>query len=138
MDDALDDWLSKVRHREAEKVSSWRPLLFDSMAHGMELDENDDERIARVALPGLEKKDFKVEVAENRLVIRSGNNRFSKRDGPRYSQHEEISTSCAQAISLPCEINHHRVKAKYKNGLLTVTLPKSEGPRNKRLKIRVA
>ena len=135
---AVDHWLSKFKRREPKQPGSRQRILLDSLGHGLELDEGDDEFIARFALPGPGEKDFQVEVAEDRLVIRSGKNLSSKGNGPGYFRYQEISTSFAWAVSLPCEIDRNRVKAKYKNGLLTVSLPKSEGPRSKRLKMRAA
>jgi HSP20 family protein len=108
------------------------------MASGIELDETDDELIARAALPGLDRKDFAVEVTENRLIIRGVKRASSTRQGQGFSGFEQRAATFAEAVELPYEIDRDRVTAKYKNGLLTVTLPKTEQARKKRIKITVA
>ncbi len=136
--DVVDHWLSKFKWRDTEKENSWPAMNLDPAQQVVELDENDGAIIARVALPGLKKDDYKVEVTEDRLVIRGGKNRSLRRDGPDYYQYEGSSTSFVQAVSLPCKIDGDRVRAKFRRGLLTVTLPKAKGQQNHRLRITVA
>jgi HSP20 family protein len=84
-------------------------------------------------MPGLGTNDFKVEVTENRLVVR-GEKKSSKKSRHRY---EESHASFAQALSLPCEIDLNKAKARFKNGLLTISLPKTERAKTKRIKIPI-
>jgi len=101
------------------------------------LGESDDALIASLALPGLSSGEFKVEVTQDRLVIRGGKKQSGKKEQRGYYHLEENQTAFAHAISLPCEIERDRVKARYKNGLLTVTLPKRERARRRSIKIPV-
>ena len=105
-----------------KKATTWSPIVLESI--GIDLDETEDALIAHLALPGLSNGDFKVEVTEDRLVIRGGkkDSRNKRRRG--YSRFEESQATFAQAISLPCQIDRDRVEARFKNGLLTVTMPK--------------
>jgi HSP20 family protein len=114
--------LAKFKHNNAEEATTWSPIVLESI--GIDLDETEDALIAHLALPGLSNGDFKVEVTEDRLVIRGGkkDSRNKRRRG--YSRFEESQATFAQAISLPCQIDRDRVEARFKNGLLTVTMPK--------------
>jgi HSP20 family protein len=73
-----------------------------------------------------------VEVAENRLEIRGDKKQsYAKEDGSYF-----MYGSFARAITLPCEINPNKSEAKFKNGLLKITLPKSEQAKSKRIEVR--
>lgn len=135
--DAFARWASKFKRGESDDGEFWAPTVFESTAQGIELDERDDELIATAMLPGLGKNDFKVEVTEDRLVIRGDKSRSSTKKGRGYSWYEKDYASFAQAVSLPCEIDRDRVKAKYRRGKLTITLPKSERSKRKHIKVHV-
>jgi HSP20 family protein len=131
-------WLTREKPSVSEDGEFWHPIAFQSVGRGIELGEEDDKLIAKVVLPGVDKKDVKVEVTENRLVIRGDRHRSRENRGRGYRRYEESSASFAQAIALPCEIDRDRVKAKYKSGILTVSLAKSERAKNKHIKIGVS
>jgi len=135
---ALERWIAKVKRTRAEETEAWSPVLYDAMANGIELDETDDALIAYAVLPGLDRKDFTVEVTENRLVIRGAKRSSSSKHARGFSRFQETSASFAKAVSLPYEVDPDGGRAKYKNGVLTVTLPKTEQARKKRIKIAVA
>ncbi len=138
INNAFERYLLKFKRNDADEEAFWSPTVFEFAGSGIELEENDDEIIGRLALPGLSMGDLKVEVTQDRLVIR-GSKKQSRRNKNRgYTRHEESEAAFAQAISLPCEIHRDRVKARYKNGVLTVTMPKGESAKNKRIKIPVS
>lgn len=135
--DAFKRWVGKFKRDHAEEGEHWSPAVVESAGYGIELDEVDDKLIARAALPGAGKNDFKVEVTEDRLVIRGGKRHSSRQEGRGFFRYTEGYASFARAISLPCDVDPDRVKARYKNGMLTITLPKNERGKSKRIKIRV-
>lgn len=130
----FEKYLAKFRRRAND---DWSPMTFMVAARDIELDEEDNALIARVALPGLDRGDVKVEATAHRLVIRASKERSRKHKSGGYSTYEQSAASFAEAISLPCEIDRNRIKAKLKNGLLTVTLPKGESAKSERNKIPV-
>lgn len=135
--EAIRRWFAKFKRDGSAERELGSPAVFKSMGYGIELDEDDDKLIARATLPGLRKNDFKVEVTEDRLVIRGGKRHSSKQEGRGFSRYAEEYAAFARAISLPCEVDTARVKANYKNGVLAVTLPKNERAKSRRLRIQV-
>jgi len=134
---AFERCLSKFKRRDAGEEMTWSPTFLESIERGIDLDDTDDTLIARLALPGLNRGDFKVEVTEDRIVIRGGKKQSSSKKSRGYSHIEENQTAFAQAITLPCEIDREKVKARLKNGLLTVTMPKTESAKSRRIRIAV-
>ncbi|HWP23725.1 MAG TPA: Hsp20/alpha crystallin family protein [Candidatus Binatia bacterium] len=131
--DAIHRWLGKFKRSDSADVDLWQSPVWTSWSPLLELDETDDELIVRAGMPGLGKNDFKVEATQDRLVVR-GEKKSTKKSSHRY---EESSASFAQALSLPCEIDPNKAKARFKNGLLTITLPKTERAKTKRIKIPI-
>jgi HSP20 family protein len=138
MANTLKKALPKLKREQSENANSWSPTIFQSFHHGIELDARGKELVARAVLPSVGINDFKVDVIQDRLVIRGCKSRSCKHEGRGYSRYEEDHVSFAQAISLPCEVDPDRVKATYKNGVLAIRLSKSEKATSKRIKIPVA
>ena len=111
INNAFERCLEKFKRSDGEEATG-SPTVFDSIARGIELDEDDDALIARLALPGLSKGEIKVEVTEDRLVIRGGKKYSRSKRSRGYSHFEESQAAFAKAVSLPCEIDRDRVKAR--------------------------
>jgi len=113
--------------------------LFDRMGRSFEesglgrfqdvsLDVVDDaESIEVVAdLPGFEKADLDVSVSGRRLTIAADREESTEVDDEQYVRRERSQRSVSRTITLPVEVVRDEVTASYKNGVLTVTLPKAE------------
>lgn len=85
--------------------------------------EADDAFILELAAPGWSKKDFKLEVHEDVLTI-SANRENVEKEGLTILRQEFKNTSIKRDFNLPETIDAKGIKALYKNGILTLTLPK--------------
>lgn len=100
-----------------------------------EVFDDDDMVVVRLETPGMNKRDFDLQVQENCLVVR----------GEKQIEHERTEgqyhiTECAygcfeRAIPLPEEVEMGKASASYKNGVLRVKLPKSAPQRRKTIAI---
>jgi HSP20 family protein len=122
----LDRWLSRRAHMSDRTAQSWAPALIFSTGPGLNLAETDDEVIVTAKLPGLDKKDFAVDISGNRLVIRGEKQAVMERQGREYYYAEQSFGVFARTVPLPCEVDVDKASAKYKNGVLRLTLPKAE------------
>ncbi|WP_424007833.1 archaeal heat shock protein Hsp14 [Haloferax denitrificans] len=113
--------------------------LFDRMGRSFEesgigrfqdisLDVVDDEETIEVVadLPGFEKDDLDVSVSGRRLTIAADHEESSEVDDDQYVRRERSQRSVSRTITLPTKVARDEVSASYKNGVLTVTLPKAE------------
>ena len=79
-----------------------------------------------VAVPGMNKEDFKIDLNEDRLTI-SGERKYSKEKKENSMRSIETSYgSFSRTFTLPDNIDLNRIEAEYKNGILEITLPKDE------------
>lgn len=90
-----------------------------------------------MALPGVEKSDVTIEIEKDTLVISSEqvNEKSEENDG--YSRREFGKYSFCRSFRIPENVNPDKISANFKNGILEVTLPKSEDEKkiNKVIKI---
>jgi len=89
-----------------------------------EVEEMDKEIIVRVEVPGMEKDDFSITVEGNLLYL-SGEKRYEResRDST-YHVMERAYGSFHRSIQLPHNVDADRAQASYKNGVLSIRLPK--------------
>ena len=94
--------------------------------------------IVRAELPGLRSEDFTVETTADRLTIRGEKSVESEEQGRGFHRVERRYGAFVRSVALPCEVDRDRAEASYRNGVLRVTLPKTEAAKASRIKINVA
>ncbi len=100
--------------------------------------ENENDIVLKAELPGIDPKDVEVRVEDSTLYLK-GERKFEKETKEEnYHRVERSYGSFARSFSLPNSINADKVKAEYKDGLLTLTLPKREEAKPKTIKIDVS
>jgi len=77
-----------------------------------------------LAVPGLEKKDIKVEIDKDILKIHHESSDEKKNENNRYFRREFRYNSFARTFIIPESVDDSKMKAKYENGILTLELPK--------------
>lgn len=90
--------------------------------------ESKDHYTIEVAAPGMDKKDFDVNVQNNMLVISSEKEAKNEEGGDEenYVRREFSYTSFQRSFSIPETVDAENIKAKYENGVLYVELPKKK------------
>ncbi|MBL6448776.1 Hsp20/alpha crystallin family protein [Fulvivirga sp. 29W222] len=77
-----------------------------------------------LAAPGLERKDFIIEIDNNILSIKAEKEEEKKEEEGDYSRKEYSFNSFCRTFTLPENIKEDNIKAKYENGVLNLTIPK--------------
>lgn len=88
--------------------------------------ESGKEFKIEVAAPGLEKKDFKVEVDNGILTVSAEKQEESKEEKKNYCRREFSYSKFARSFQLPENTLSDKIDAKYENGILNIALPKKE------------
>lgn len=114
-----------------------RDLLDAAFSPRVDVSETDKDVIVSAELPGMDEKDISVEMDEAALTIR-GEKREEKEDkGKNWYSREQSYGSFHRAIPLPASVDGAKAKAKFKKGILTVTIPKTEEDQAKRKAITI-
>lgn len=88
--------------------------------------EDDNGFEVEVAAPGFDKKDFNINVEHDVLTISSETKHDHKEEGKNYSRREFSYQSFSRSFTLPDSADADKIKAKYENGILAVSIPKKE------------
>jgi HSP20 family protein len=113
--------------RQTQLFSGWSPAL--------DLYQNNDSVVAIVELPGMRKEDIEISLHDGMLTI-SGERTSEVSEGEKAERTERFSGKFRRSITLPARVDAGKVSATYKDGILTVTLPKAEEAKPKRIQIR--
>jgi len=97
---------------------------------------NDDSALITAELPGLDSKDIALSVQEQNLVIEGERKAQELKEGEHYHRQERGYGAFQRAIQLPFAVNSEKIEAHFKNGVLTVTLPRAEEDKPKRIEIK--
>ena len=89
--------------------------------------ENADAFKVEMAVPGFDKKDFKINLDHNVLTIASEKKVENEhKNSERYTCREYSYQSFSRSFTLPDAANGDKISAKYENGILNVEIPKRE------------
>ncbi|MCF6182983.1 Hsp20/alpha crystallin family protein [Lutibacter sp.] len=89
--------------------------------------ENENEFTVEVAVPGMDKKDFKINLDDNVLTISSEKIYENEDENDKYTRKEYSYQSFERSFNLPKDVvNSDKITANYKNGELVINIPKKE------------
>ncbi|MFP4502667.1 MAG: Hsp20/alpha crystallin family protein [Candidatus Hydrogenedentota bacterium] len=115
----------------------WAGGLFSHPLPAVDVEETDDEVRVSAELPGLEEKDFHVELDGQRLLLHGEKNASREEKKRNYYYAESAYGAFFRAVPLPCDVDRDKTRAQYKHGVLTVTMPKTEEAKARRLQVEV-
>lgn len=104
----------------------------------IDLSESGENLIIRADIPGINPEDLDISVTEDRLHIKGEMKKESVDEGDTYHRVERRYGSFTRDIQLPCRVMKEEVGATYKEGILTIVMPKCkpEPDRSFRVKVR--
>ena len=96
-----------------------------------------DNVIVTAEVPGLAEKDVELSITGNTITLKGQKKQESELKEEAYQRVERSFGSFRRVVDLPVEVNADKAKAKLTNGVLTVTLPKSEAVKPKQISIDI-
>lgn len=116
---------------------TWEGLDANSQTPAIELKETDTDVILRAEVPGMSAENLDVQVTRNAVAI-TGENRHEQKSETKGYFHSEFRYGRFQRIvPLPAKVENDQVKAEFKDGILTLTLPKAADERRKVVKVNL-
>jgi len=131
MDDMVKRmWYGFPFHNLQEDMDiGWSPRL--------DVSETENRLEVVADLPGMEKKDISVSLEDNLLTIKGERKEERESKEKQYHTIERRSGSFYRAIRLPIEVEKDKVEANFKDGVLTLRLPKSKEAKRKVAQIEI-
>ncbi len=99
--------------------------------------ENENELTLRLDLPGVDLQGIDIQLVGETLTIR-GERRFERREGEGYVHLERPYGTFQRSFNLSVPVQADGVRADYKDGVLTITLPKQEAVKPRKIQIQAA
>lgn len=98
--------------------------------------ETNDTVVVKAELPGMEPKDVDISVSGGKLTIKGERKAEKEEKGKTFYRMERCYGSFSRTIELPASVEADKAKADYKNGVLEITLPKTEQVKAKKIPIK--
>jgi len=115
--------------RQAQLFSGWSPAL--------DLYQNNDNVVAVVELPGMHKEEIEISLHDGTLTISGERKSESPKsaNGEKAERSERYVGKFRRSVTLPTRVDATKVNASYRDGILTITLPKAEEAKPKQIQI---
>jgi len=107
-------------------------------APAVDIHETEDSFVVKADLPGMNKDDIQVDLKDSTLTLK-GEKRFEdKVSKDNYIRIERAYGTFTRSFTLPQNVDADKIKAKYKDGVLEIILPKKEEAKAKQIKVEVS
>jgi HSP20 family protein len=93
--------------------------------------------VVKAEVPGMEPKDIDISLSDGVLTIKGEKKQEKEEKEADYHLVERSYGAFTRLVRLPKEVQSEKISASYKDGILKVTLPKSEEAKKKEIKIKV-
>jgi len=127
--DEIDRFFESPLARTSEFLG-WTPAF--------DVYEEKDHYVVKAELPGMKKEEINVSIEGGELLISGERKNENKSEGAEVFRAERYFGKFQRAVSLPPTVSAKDVRAEYKDGILTVTLPKSEESKPKQIEVKVS
>ncbi len=131
MNRLFDETLTRTSRGECEDIARgvWSPAV--------DIYETEESIVLKAELPGIDKKEVSIEVKDNMLILK-GERKFEKEiKEENYHRMERAYGSFQRIFTLPNIIKKENVKAKYRDGVLEIALPKIKEAKPKHVNVEV-
>ncbi|MCH7702544.1 MAG: Hsp20/alpha crystallin family protein [Planctomycetes bacterium] len=98
--------------------------------------EDDNHLYAEAEVPGLKLDDLEITLMGNELTIKGTREACAAQEGVSYHRRERSCRSFTRVVRLPSDIDAEKVSARLENGVLTVTIPKAETARPRKIEVK--
>jgi len=126
----LAEWQNELNRLFESPMTDWAPAL--------EVHEDKDNFTVRVELPGLKREDIGVSLQDGALIISGERKEEKVSEGTEIHRQERFYGKFQRVLTLPMPVAADKVKAAYKDGILTITLPKAEEAKPKQIAVSVS
>jgi HSP20 family protein len=110
------------------RTGSWWPAL--------DISERDDAVVLQAEVPGMKPEDIDISVQNNHLTLSGEKKETDERKEGEFYHSERRYGTFRREIALPSGVDADKVEAKYRDGVLTVTLPKSEEAKPRKIEVK--
>lgn len=138
---SMFDEVDRLKHgldRLFTEFSAEREPFFSHAYPAVNITEDGDNYYVRGELPGLKPEDLDFSVVEGRLIVRGQRKLGPEDEAASYHRREREGGFFRRTIALPARVDAARVSAKLKDGVFTITLPKAEEAKPRKITVKTS
>ena len=121
--------------RSGFPLLSEMPTSFETNIPKVDVINRDGEIVVKAMMPGVEKKDIDISLTKNTVTISGKTSHEEKEEKGDYYRCEISKGSYMRTLSLPENVDEDKAKAKFKDGMLELTIPKTEASHRRTVKV---
>lgn len=129
MDRIFDEFFGRPLVRTEWIEGVWSPSV--------DISETKDNLVIKADMPGMNREDVKISIHDNILTLRGEKKQEKEEKEANYHRIERSYGSFCRSFTLPTSVKADKVKASFKDGVLNITLPKTEEAKPKEIPIAV-
>lgn len=139
MERAFEQFMSGswLRPLAWDRPTVWRDMMeqFQGRMPRTDVIDRDEDFLVRVEVPGVDKKDIEVSLADNMLTVKGKVQHEEKEQKGDYYRCEISQGAFSRTVLIPAKVDTSKVAASLKDGVLEVTLPKLEVSKRRKIKV---
>jgi len=129
-EDAMHDMFDRV-------LGAWEtPFAEPAWVPALDIAEREDEIVIKAELPGMKAEDIDISVQGNTLTLSGEKSTESEKKEENYYHVERRYGTFRRTLTLPTQVDPDKIEAHHAHGVLTITLPKSEKERARRIPVK--
>lgn len=117
-------------NQEMMVLADWMPSV--------DISETDTAYLIKGEIPGVNKDDVKVDIEDGMITLRGERKQEKEEKGRKFHRVERSYGCFARSFRMPDDVDESAVKAEFKDGMISITLPKSAQPRAKAIEVSVS
>ncbi|MBD3182437.1 Hsp20 family protein [Candidatus Poribacteria bacterium] len=133
----FDDFSRGYWPRPVKEIFGGDRVVEEDWFPSVDVSEKDEEVIVTAEIPGVDQEDLEITFTRDVLTIKGEKKEEEETREDEYHRAERCYGCFQRSISLPAGIEGEKAKAKYKDGVLRITLPKSEKTKQKKIKVNI-
>jgi len=130
MDRLFDRFFESWPLRGLAETGRWMPSV--------DVSETEKELIVRAELPGMDPKEIDISMSGNVLTIKGERKHEREEKKENFHMVERSSGSFSRSIQLPAEVKAEKIQATYKDGILSISMPKTKAEAVKKIEVKTA
>jgi len=129
MNRMFDNFFNSSDQGEDYALTAWSPAV--------DIAEHDDQYVVKMELPGVNKDEVKITLESNILTIRGEKKQEKETKKENYHRVERSYGSFQRSFTLPTTVKNDKIDAAFKDGILSISLPKAEEAKPKQIEVKV-
>jgi HSP20 family protein len=136
--DEITDRLNRVLYRPFPRFEREEALVEADWAPMVDIEETEREYLVKAELPEVKKEEVKVAIEDGVLSIVGERRREKEEKGRKVHRIERSYGKFTRTFAVPRDVDEKKVAAEFKDGLLTVRIPKTEAVKPRTIEVKVA